>query len=489
MSALLAIHDSTPAMTAAHATTVAAVADAAAGGTAAPLGLPALLLIFAVGSGFVIAWSRWVRPMNLALGFACTVAMWAISFVAMLQPGFAIAELLFVAALGTVVVAGFAAGRFAPAEARGLSVGLVSATINLMVIGAFLRDEQDPTHLRAVAYVLGLFLASGVLGLIGERIGRARMSMRRLPSAITVMGIVTTACILAMIVLGGLVTSFEAGLAVPDWPNSFGHNMLLYPVSEMKGGIFYEHTHRLFGMLVGATVLAYSSMAWRTGAPRYARVLIAALLLMVIVQGVLGGKRVTGNFTSSMDAKDLAPSTTLALVHGMLGQLVFATAMVSAFVVSGAWQRADAAIHRARSVRMLTMLAFLALCGQLFLGASMRHLQVPPTADAGARIPAWALHGHVTMALVAFFLVLLAGLRCSRVQEIPPLRRLGKSLMHTVGLQLVLGIAALVAVVIRRGEVVPWWEVASTTAHQTVGALLLAITASAMVLARRTREA
>jgi heme A synthase len=190
-----------------------------------------------------------------------------------------------------------------------------------------------------------------------------------------------------------------------------------------------------------------------------------------------------------MEAKDLAPSTTLALVHGILGQLVFATAMVSAFVVSGAWQRADAAIHRARSVRMLTMLAFLALCGQLFLGASIRHLQVPPTADAGARIPAWALHGHVTMAMVAFFLVLLAGLRCSRVQEIPPLRRLGKSLMHTVGLQLVLGIAALVAVVIRRGEVVPWWEVASTTAHQVVGALLLAITASAMVLARRTREA
>jgi hypothetical protein len=61
--------------------------------------------------------------------------------------------------------------------------------------------------------------------------------------------------------------------------------------------------------------------------------------------------------------------------------------------------------------------------------------------------------------------------------------------MHTVGLQLVLGIAALVAVVMRRGEVVPWWEVASTTAHQTTGALLLAFAASAMVLARRTHEA
>lgn len=489
MSALLAIQESMSPATAAHAGTAVTAADAAAVGSAAPLGLPALLLIFAVGSGFVIAWSRWVRPMNLALGFACTVAMWALSYVAMLQPGYAAGELLFVAALGSVLAAGFAAGRFAPAEARGLSVGLVSATINLMVIGAFLRDEQDPTHLRSVAYVLGLFLASGVLGLIGERIGRARMSMLRLPSAITVMGIVTTACILAMIVLGGLVTSFEAGLAVPDWPNSFGHNMLLYPVSEMKGGIFYEHTHRLFGMLVGATVLAYASMAWRTGASRFARVLIAALLVLVICQGVLGGLRVTGNVTSSMEAKDLAPSTTLALVHGMLGQLVFATAMVSAFVVSGAWQRADAAIRGSRSVRMLSTLALAALCGQLFLGASMRHFQVPPTADAGARIPAWALHGHVTMALLAFFLVLLAGLRCSRVPEIPPLRRVGKSLMHTVGLQLVLGIAALITVLMRRGDVVPWWEAASTTAHQATGAMLLALAASAMVMARRTCEA
>ena len=39
-----------------------------------------------------------------------------------------------------------------------------------------------------------------------------------------------------LLVTGGLVTGLESGLAVPDWPNSFGHNMLLYPISEMKGG-------------------------------------------------------------------------------------------------------------------------------------------------------------------------------------------------------------------------------------------------------------
>ncbi|MEY4810555.1 MAG: hypothetical protein RI986_893, partial [Planctomycetota bacterium] len=106
---------------------------------AAPLGISALILLMVVGSGFVIAWSRWVRPMNLAIGFVVTVAMWTLSYLALLQPGFVAGEALFVGALACVLFGGFLAGRFAPGQASGLSVGLVSATINLMVVGAFLR--------------------------------------------------------------------------------------------------------------------------------------------------------------------------------------------------------------------------------------------------------------------------------------------------------------------------------------------------------------
>ena len=58
--------------------------------------------------------------------------------------------------------------------------------------------------------------------------------------------------------------------------------------------------------------------------------------------------------------------------------------------------------------------------------------------------------------------------------------------MHTVGLQVALGIAALVAVLMRRGEMVPVWEVAATTAHQALGAVLIAEVATMAVLARRT---
>ncbi len=481
MHMLIAIQDS--ASTTVLAAPVVAPAPAAA---AAPLSIAVLVLLMVVGSGFVIGWSRWVRPMNLAIGFVVTVAMWTLSYVALLQPGFVAGEALFVGALACVLFGGFMAGRFAPGQASGLSVGLVSATINMMVLGAFLRDEQGGSPVRPAAYVIGLFAASALLGSIGERIGSARSSARRLPPPVTLMGIVATANILVMIVIGGLVTGYEAGLAVPDWPNSFGHNMLLYPVSEMKGGIFYEHAHRLFGMLVGATVLAYVTTVWRSGASKYARIAVTVLLALVVTQGILGGLRVTGTVTSSMNAADLSPSIVLAIVHGMLGQFVFTLALISAFMVSGAWARVRVVVQGVSAMRLLSAFALLAVTTQLFLGAAMRHLQIPPTGIDGAQLPKWALHGHVTVAVIAFTLVLLAGMRCGRAVEAPPLRRVGKAALHTVGLQVALGIAALVVVLMRRGEAVPIWEVATTTAHQALGAVLLAEVATMAVLARRT---
>ena len=70
--------------------------------------------------------------------------------------------------------------------------------------------------------------------------------------------IFTAAAALLLIGLGGLVTSHEAGLAVPDWPTTYGYNMFLFPPSQWMGGIFYEHTHRLFASWVGllTTILA-----------------------------------------------------------------------------------------------------------------------------------------------------------------------------------------------------------------------------------------
>src|SRR5439155_19689439 len=74
-----------------------------------------------------------------------------------------------------------------------------------------------------------------------------------------------TACAtFPLIFMGGLVTSHEAGMSVPDWPNSYGYNMFLFPPKLCVGGILYEHTHRLMGTVVGMCAIVLAISAWRT---------------------------------------------------------------------------------------------------------------------------------------------------------------------------------------------------------------------------------
>src|SRR6266545_1876424 len=63
--------------------------------------------------------------------------------------------------------------------------------------------------------------------------------------------VLTALATLALLGLGGLVTSHGVGMAVPDWPNTYGYNMFLFPPSKWVGGVFYEHTHRLIASSVG----------------------------------------------------------------------------------------------------------------------------------------------------------------------------------------------------------------------------------------------
>jgi cytochrome c oxidase assembly protein subunit 15 len=55
--------------------------------------------------------------------------------------------------------------------------------------------------------------------------------------------------------IGGTVTSKGVGMSVPDWPNSYGYNMFLFPASNWVGGIFDEHIHRLAATFVGVLVV------------------------------------------------------------------------------------------------------------------------------------------------------------------------------------------------------------------------------------------
>src|ERR1700710_969174 len=90
-----------------------------------------------------------------------------------------------------------------------------------------------------------------------------------------------------LIFMGGLVTSHQAGMSVPDWPNSYGYNMFLFPPRLWIGGILYEHTHRLMGTLVGLFSIALTVVAWKTESRRHIRWLATGVLLAVIIQGIL----------------------------------------------------------------------------------------------------------------------------------------------------------------------------------------------------------
>jgi cytochrome c oxidase assembly protein subunit 15 len=90
-----------------------------------------------------------------------------------------------------------------------------------------------------------------------------------------------------------MVTSKGVGLAVPDWPTTFGYNMFLFPVSKWVGGILFEHTHRLIASAVGFLTIILAIWLWRSDDRRWVRNLGVIALAGVIVQGILGGLRVT----------------------------------------------------------------------------------------------------------------------------------------------------------------------------------------------------
>jgi Uncharacterized protein required for cytochrome oxidase assembly len=73
-------------------------------------------------------------------------------------------------------------------------------------------------------------------------------------------------CVAALLLIcsGGMVTSKNVGLAVPDWPTTFGYNMFLFPVSKWVGGILFEHTHRLIASAVGFLTIILAIWLWRS---------------------------------------------------------------------------------------------------------------------------------------------------------------------------------------------------------------------------------
>src|SRR6202167_6290009 len=102
----------------------------------------------------------------------------------------------------------------------------------------------------------------------------------------------TALATLALVGVGGLVTSHGAGMAVPDWPTTYGYNMFFFPISKWVGGIFYEHTHRLLASAVGLLTTILAVWLRLADSRKWMRRLGVAAFLGVVAQGILGGLRV-----------------------------------------------------------------------------------------------------------------------------------------------------------------------------------------------------
>ncbi len=100
--------------------------------------------------------------------------------------------------------------------------------------------------------------------------------------------------------IGGLVTSHEAGMSVPDWPTSYGYNMFALPIKFWRGGAFFEHSHRLLASGAGFLTTVLAVWLWLKDPRRWMKWLGVGAFLLVVAQGVLGGLRVTsGKWTTS----------------------------------------------------------------------------------------------------------------------------------------------------------------------------------------------
>ena len=342
------------------------------------------------------------------------------------------------------------------------------------------------------------------------------------------LAVLTAVATFILICMGGLVTSTDSGLAVPDWPTTFGYNMFLYPLSktvsgflfsidpniqadldnsdlsmrlrkalekneisvsenviistEEQGsrwkltdkanertytliksgerldvyvhGVLYEHSHRLIGSVVGFLTIGLMVSIWAKDARKWMKWLGVIALVAVIVQGVMGGLRVTNL------------SRVLAIIHACFAQAFFALIASLALFTSRGWLQTSVRIETTEAARLkrLTLITLGLIYIQFIFGAVLRH--------TGNRLDAHLLFAG----LVTIHIFLLLRRILKNYLENPSLVRLTLLLSGLLAVQLTLGFGAYLAEFTTFGKgVFPVAGVTITTAHVAIGALMLAV--------------
>lgn len=405
----------------------------------------------------------------VTIGFGAAVVMWAIGYYGRLPGALAPTGLLLGLLVLCLLLAGAVAARFTGRGAVGAgAVGAIAGVLNLLVLGSLIsRPDASELIPSAVLWIPGFVLTSLLLSLAGAYCARwLPPALRRTTIGPQHLTWVVIAATLVLISAGGAVTGYQAGLAVPDWPNSYGYNMFLYPMARMTGGIYFEHAHRLLGALVGLATVALCACVFLCEKSGWRRALAGVAVMLVIAQGVMGGLRVTGRLTTSVAPEDLAPNLTLAVIHGVTAQVFLALLALLAATLSPAWRSAERVERRSAATdAALGGLSLALIITQLVFGALLRHYS-------------WGLHLHLTLAFVVLLVVGAYAFRCWGLYEgVAPLPSLGGILILILAAQLALGLLALLATMSEEQlGATRSWHVVVTTLHQTLGAIVLATT-------------
>jgi cytochrome c oxidase assembly protein subunit 15 len=326
---------------------------------------------------------------------------------------------------------------------------------------------ESPKALRAEPF--RHWTRSGARGaLVSPRTGDGTVAVSPLRS-IHRLAVLTASATFLLLFAGGLVTSTGSGLAVPDWPLSFGR---FFP--PMVGGVLFEHGHRLAATLVGCLTLVLAlSIVVREPRPRV-RALGLLAFVAVVLQGVLGGVTVLYKLPLAV-----------SVAHACLGQMFFCLTVALAVLTGVEWQAPAPAAASALPAIAATTTAL--IFGQLVLGALVRHMGaglaipdfplafgrlVPPLASSYIAVHFAHRVGALVVALSVVMTAAVAG-RSHRGDRL--LWRPALVALALLALQITLGGVT----VLSRRAVLP------TTTHLVMGAALLATSLTLTLRASR----
>ena len=266
------------------------------------------------------------------------------------------------------------------------------------------------------------------------------------------------ACLLALatfilIIAGASVTSNRAGLAVPDWPTTYGEFMFSFPMSKWVGNILYEHGHRLIASAVGMLTIALAVWLVRAEPRRWVRRLGITAVAVVIAQGVLGG----------LTVKFMLPPA-ISIAHASLAEAFFCITVILAFATSESWtQRLPVAeVPNAGFIQRLSLASAAVVYVQIILGATIRH------AEAG-------LIAHLLGAAAVFGCVVTGVVAILSTVKPKGFLRHAILLLCLVAAQIALGLVTMMVRVPKNaGEQLSAIQIYVPTLHLALGALILA---------------